>query len=370
MLHDPVTPFARSDPFTIGLEEELLLVEPGTLELAPISRSVLGSMAACPPATGEEAYAASIELRSSPSTTVAAATRQISDLRAQAIAAGATLLGVGIHPDGQLGDAELVDDERYRHVAELLRGLIRRTPECALHVHVGMPDTQTAVAVFNGLRAQLPLLQGLSANSPWWFGWDSGLASARSALVRAYPGRGIPGPLRSFDHWEELAAAVLAAGSLDDHTYLWWDVRLHPELGTVEVRELDAQSSLDEVVALGALVRALAREAAEMPLTGHEPSEALTWSAFRAARDGVEAAILDDGVVRPLRDVARAAVARLRPVARELGDEDALDGVEAILATGGGAGRQRAGFARGGMRTLLQELVEKTAAPAPRGARS
>src|SRR5262249_37514423 len=155
---------------------------------------------------------------------------------------------------------------RYRHVDGEMRGLIRRTPECALHVHVGMPDAETAVRVFNRIRSHLPLLQGLAANSPWWFGVDSGLASARGALVRAYPGRGIPRALRDVDEWEEVVAETTAAGELPDYTFLWWDVRLHPRLGTIEIRELDAQSSVDDAASLAALVRALVVEAVDSTL--------------------------------------------------------------------------------------------------------
>ena len=238
-----------------------------------------------------------------------------------------------------------------------MRGLIRRTPE-VLRVHVGMPGFETAIRVFNALRSHLPLLQGLAANSPWWFGVDSGLASARGALVREYPGRGIPRALRDAEDWVQLVEAVTAAGELRDYTFLWWDIRLHPRLGTVEVRELDAQSSLDDAAAVAALIRALALEAAEgsAPV---EPSETLAWSAFRAMRDGVDAQVLADGRQRPLRDVARETVERIRPHARELGDEAELDGVEGILRTGGGAGRRRRAF-EVGERRQLEELVQET----------
>jgi carboxylate-amine ligase len=224
-----------------------------------------------------------------------------------------------------------------------------------------MPDGDAAVQAFNALRGALPLLQGLSANSPWWFGADSGLASARWAVVRAYPGRGIPRHLNDFAEWEEVANAAVSAGGLTDVSYLWWDVRLHPVHGTVEVREMDAQSSLEHVAALAALARAVAFESIDaMPRLG-ESSEALTWSAFRAARDGISARILDGGMLRPLAEVARATAARLRPIARTLGDEDALDGVHRILAEGGGAGRQRCAHARHGLPAMLHGLVGETA---------
>jgi carboxylate-amine ligase len=354
--------FAADTPFTIGLEEELLLVEPETLGLAPVAGDVLAAMHVDEAAASHEVYAAQLELRSPPSSSANDAVEVLGALRAKAAEAGATLMGVGLHPTAAYGDAELVATDRYRRVEESMRGLIRRTPESALHVHVGMPDEETAIRAFNSVRSHLPLLQGLSANSPWWFGADSGLASARYAVVRAYPGRGIPGPLRDFAEWEAVSGAALAAGDLEDVSYLWWDVRLHPTHGTLEVRELDAQSSLEHIAALGALVRALAVEAHEAPARGALPSEALIWSAFRAARDGTSATILDDGVLRPLADVARDRVARLRSLAAGLGDDDALDGIEQILRSGCGAHRQRVAYARGGLSAMLRTLVEDTAA--------
>ena len=264
-------------------------------------------------------------------------------LRAAARSAGATLMGAGLHPVAEWGDVRLTEKERYRTLEHTMRALIRRTPECALHVHVGAPDPEGAIRILNGLRTHLPLLQGLAANSPWWFGSDSGLASARFSIVRAYPRRGIP---RFFTSWDEYAATVGAtgvAGEFDDYTFIWWDARAHPRLGTVEVRELDVQSSLEDAAALAALVHGLAVRAA-------------------ASRDGVEATILHEGGLRPLRKVARATVESVAGHARELGSADALEGVERILREGGGAARQRAAAERGGAEELLAQLVRDTEA--------
>src|SRR5207248_2730390 len=172
--------------------------------------------------------------------------------RAAAGGAGATLAGAGRHPPARPGEFELVDSPRYRDVEDAMRGLMRRSPECALHVHVGVPDAATAIGVFNRLREHLPLLAGLAANSPWWFGRDSGFASARAAQVRAYPGRGVPPPFAGYDEYLAALEAAAAGGGPDDYTLLWWAVRPPPRLGTVEVRELDAPSRGDDAAAPGA----------------------------------------------------------------------------------------------------------------------
>lgn len=349
--------------FSVGIEEELLLVDPRTLRLAPVAVEVLAAMGGPDLTAGHEAYAAQVELRSPPSRNGAEAAAALRATRAAARAAGATLMGVGLHPADDDGDSDLVDSERYRRVAAMMRGLFARTPEAALHVHVGAPDPQTAIRVFNGLRGHLPLLQGLSANSPWWFGRDSGLASARYALVRTYPGRGVPPAFADFDSYLEATERTLAAGGIDEYTLLWWDVRPHPRLGTVEVREMDVQTSVDDAAALGALVQGLAVEAAEAPPeSGSAPSEAIAMSVFCAARDGIDAAILDRGRIAPLRAVARETLDRVRPRLRELGSDAPLERIEWMLETGGGAGRQRVAHARGGMDALLDHLARETRA--------
>jgi glutamate---cysteine ligase / carboxylate-amine ligase len=351
--------FGTSEPFTLGIEEELLLVDRETRRLAPIATDVLAAMEAHERAASHEVYAASIELRSPPRLDAEDAAREVAGLRAAARNAGATLIGAGLHPAGELGDVPLVESERYRLVGGTMRGLIRRTPECALHIHVGMPDPDTAIRAFNGLRSYLPLLVALAANSPMWFGHDSGLASARFALVRSYPRRSVPRAFRDLDDYAGTIRAVAAAGDLADYTYVWWDVRLHPRLGTIELRELDAQSRIADAAAIAALVQALARHEAENR-RDPEPSEAISESSFRASRDGIEATLLDDGELRPVREIARRTVDRVAPAARELGGERALEGIDRMLGEGGGAGRQRKALAEGGMEAVLEQLVRDT----------
>jgi glutamate---cysteine ligase / carboxylate-amine ligase len=339
--------FGRGPAFAVGLEEELLLVDPTTRALRPDAEAILARLDGIPrSAIDHEAYAAELEFRSPPLPDVPTAIEALREARRTARGAGATLMGAGLHPNADLGDVVLVDNERYRRVEDLMRGLIRRTPECALHVHVAMPDPEAAVSALNGLREALPLLQALGANSPFWFGSDSGMASARAAIVRSYPGRGVP---RAFSDWADYvdtARAALAAGNLPDYTYLWWDVRLQPRLGTVEVREIDAQAALGDVAAIASLVHGIARRAVEAPVVEPTRSEALALSAFLAARDGLDTR---------LREQAGAILADLR------GDADAsLEEVDRLLREGSGADRQRSAFHHGGMEGLLDHLVGST----------
>ena len=356
--------FGTSDPLTLGLEEELLLVDPASHQLAHVAEDVLARVELPEALAAHEAFAAEIELRTPVCRTAGEALAALTEARAAARAAGATLMGVGLHPAARWGDVRMTDKPRYRALDQTMRSLIKRTPECALHVHVGAPDPDSAIDMLNGLREHLPLLQGLAANSPYWFGADSGLASARFSIVRAYPRRGVPRFYSGWDEYAETVQATGAAGEFDDYTLIWWDVRAHPRVGTVEVRELDAQSSLEDAAALAALVQALAARALDSPPDRGLPAEAIGESSFRASRDGLDATILADGALRPLREVARATAGSVAGYARELGSADALDGIERILREGGGAARQRAAAGRDGIGELLAQLVSDTEAAA------
>jgi len=347
--------FGQGKPFSVGIEEELFLVDSETGNLLPSASHVLARIGdGLVGMVGDEIFANELELRSSPAASSSEAVRELARLRREVQRSGANLLGAGLHPGARKSDAQLIDTERAKTVRAEMRGLITRTPECALHVHVGMPDAQTAVRVHNGLRSWMPLFCALAASSPYWFGEDSGLASGRRALTRPYPGRGIPDSLADFEAYEERLAEIAAAGGPDDYTLLWWDIRLHPALGTIEVREMDAQPKLDDVAAIAALIRALAcHEAASSadPL----PREAIEWSMFRAMRDGPQAEILSRGRLTSVFEAASAALALAAPYAKEVGDDEALGGLKRIIEAGSAA-RQRAAFADGQIPAVVNLL--------------
>jgi glutamate---cysteine ligase / carboxylate-amine ligase len=218
-----------------------------------------------------------------------------------------------------------------------------------------MPSPDAAVHGLMGLREALPLIGALGAASPFWFGMDSGLASARSAVIRAYPGRGVPPPLSGWDEYLETLDGIALGGGPKDHTMVWWDARLQPRLGTVELRELDVQTNLEQTAGMAALVHAVARRAAEQPPTDLAPAQALHWSSFRAVRDGLDAELLFRGRLRKARDAAQDLLGELS------GSDDALTGVERILREGGAPARQRAVHAADGMAGLLRSLADETA---------
>jgi carboxylate-amine ligase len=350
----PPDRFGEGRAFSVGLEEELLLVDPETFGLAHVAGEVLARAELPRKRLDHEAFLSEVEGRSEPAESVAGAIAQLAESRAAAGRAGATLMAAGLHPAAELFDVELVKSERYERVESQMRGLIKRTPECALHIHVGVPDTHAAVAAMNGVREHLPLLHGLGANSPFWFGADSGMASSRAAVIRAYPGRGIPPFLRSWDEYLAALDAIRAGGGPIDHTMVWWDARPQPRLGTIELREVDVQTDLESAAAIAALARAIVRTAVEEPPARALPEQALHWSSFRAARDGLDAEIYHEGRPLALREVAEQVLGRLD------GADPELEGVRKIVREGNGATRQRAAYESGGMPGLLRYLTEKT----------
>jgi carboxylate-amine ligase len=235
-------------------------------------------------------------------------------------------------------------------------------PTGGLHVHVGMPDPDTAIKAFNALRRHLPLLQALGANSPFRHGRDTGLASAREVTMRGWPRSGVPRAMRDFEDFCTSSALLSRAADVPDYTWFWWKLRPHPRLGTVEVRALDAQTSLDDLAAVVALTHCLARHAATAPPDPDPAAELLDEGAFRAARFGVDAELPGiDGTLKPVRVLLEEVLADVGDDARELGCEAELDATRRLLEGGGGAGRHRATYAIGGLGALLRDAVARTA---------
>jgi glutamate---cysteine ligase / carboxylate-amine ligase len=353
--------FGASPSLTVGVEEELLLVDDERRLVAAAERVIDDLDPAARNSVSTEIFAAQIELKTGICGDAGAAATELSDLRTAVRATGVGLLGAGIHPDDG-GESQLIQKPRYDVVKEDLASLLS-TPPSGLHVHVGMPDPETAVRVANAMRRRLPMLASLAANSPFRDGADSGLASARAAEVRAYPRFEMPREFRDYEEFLTVADQLIAAAGVDDYTYLWWDVRPHPKLGTVEVRGMDVQSTVAGNAAFGALIQALAAREVERPTVSDLQREALEESYYQATRYGLEARLMvDGGEALSAPEVATLALAEARPYAEDLGGAGSLAEIERILADGNGADRQRHAFERGGIPAVLDYLAEATAA--------
>ncbi len=362
--------FGTSDPFTLGVEEELFLVDPLTGTQTNSSGAVLEHLEAqaagedqhLPGTVERELHASQVELITGVTRDVGEAVAALRRMRGAVLETGTGLLASGTHPSAGEDDSEITDKERYERIRYLI-GDAAATPVGALHIHVGMPDTASAIRAFNGLRQELPLLQALAANSPFRHARDTGLASAREVTLRGWPRSGVPRELRDFEDFCQLAAVLSRAADVADYTWFWWKLRPHPRLGTVEVRALDVQFSLADTAALVALVHCLAKAAAEGEVAEALTSELLEEGMFRAARFGVNGELPDgDGRLRPMAELLDSALERAAPHAQELGCGAELDALPGLLRDGGEAGQQRATYELSGMEALLRELTARTAA--------
>src|SRR4051812_38943343 len=343
---------AGAAPFSLGVEEELFLVDPATGSQIDASRAVLERLGDVDGTVERELHACQVELITGVCGSAGEAARALRGLRDAVGATGAGILGAGMHPAAREGAADITDKDRYAAIRHLLGDAVA-DPTGGLHVHVGMPDAATAIRAFNALRRHLPLLQALGANSPFRHGRDTGLASAREIAMRGWPRSGVPRAMRDFEDFCGASALLSQAADVPDYTWFWWKLRPHPRLGTVEVRALDAQTSLDDLAALVALTHCLARHAATAPSEPELPPEILDEGAFRAARFGVEAELPSaDGRRRPVRAILDEVLDTVREQARELGCADELDATRRLVEQGGGAGHQRATHAIGGLGAL------------------
>jgi carboxylate-amine ligase len=312
-----------------------------------------------------ETHASVIELQTGVHTDVAGVASELGSLRVQLAAAlramGLRAASAGTYPLEPPGDARVSRAPRYSRVAESMRTLARREPTFALHVHVGVPDPEDAIRVLAVLRTAVPVLLALSANSPFSHSGETGFASTRTVIFQGFPRTGPPRRFGSYCAYVEAVDVLIASGALPDPSFLWWDVRLQPRLGTVEVRVMDAQSTISDSASLIALVQSLARAALEgdIDLAPIAP-EVLAENRFLAARDGLRARLIDPqaGRLVPVRALIGQLVDRCRPHAAALGCSEQLEQLKRLVAANG-ADRQRAAVAQSGLPALVSALAEQ-----------
>ena len=355
--------FDAPAPLTLGIEEELMLLDPETLDLLPRAAEVVE-------AAGDgrfklEMPAAQLELSLPPARTVPEAVAALAAARRDLAAAAAPvgrLAAAGAHPfAAALG--ELNPGERYAATADEYGSIARRQQVCALQVHVAIGGADRSLAVYNGLRAWLPLVAALAANAPFHEGRDTGLASIRPKIAEQLPRQGIPPAIASWEAFAEALAWGAASGAVPDARRWWWELRPHPAFGTLEVRVPDAQSTIEDAAAVIALAHGLAGWLAARHDAGEPLESADTWrleeNRWSAARRGMDAELADlrTGARVPARERLAALVAELTPVAAGLGCAEELAGVDRLGARNG-AVRQRDVAANGGPRAVAAWLAD------------
>lgn len=321
-----------SEAYTVGIEEEVMLLDPESWTLAERADEVLSATAGdLAGRRAAETHEAALELKTRPHPTVRDAVAELRELRARLVAdvapLGVAVAAAGMHPARASGVSKVSPSSRYQIIERTMRGLAHREPTFALHVHVGVPDSDSAIRLLNQLRAHLPVLLALSASSPFVRGEETGLASNRTVVFQGFPRTGLPRRFHAYCDWVSTVEMLLRSGAIPEPTFLWWDIRPQPPLGTVEVRIMDAQPQVESTAALCALVQALARLEVEDGFASPalvEATEVLHENRFLAVRDGARAELIDPArstlvpvaeLVRELLDAAHPHAVALDAVA-------------------------------------------------------
>jgi carboxylate-amine ligase len=359
-------------PFTIGVEEELMILDAEGFDLAQKIDAILDAVPE--ERAGQvkpELMQSVLEVATEPCPDVRTAGEQLAVLRGE-VAGIAERLGLvigasGTHPFARWEDQSIVELDRYQELVSELGYVARQELIFGTHVHVAISGPNKAIYVADGIRRYIPLLLGLSSNSPFWRGEATGMMSSRTPVFRAFPRVGVPPHYGSWEIYSRRVELMMECGAIDDYTYLWWDVRPHPRLGTVETRVFDQQTRLDHTLALTALTAALAHRLStlfdrEEPMVEY-PTELIDDNKVRAAIHGIEGRLMDfrEGHQEPARDMVRRMLDELAEHAQELGCEDELAGVEDLIADGTGARRQLRIYEQNGdVRGLVREMADHT----------
>lgn len=247
--------------YTLGIEEELMILDAESLELSNSIEAILES--APEGDVKPELMESVLEVATSPCANTAEAGAELIGLRKQVIqlahAKGLAIGSAGTHPFAMWEDQRIVARPRYRDLVSALRFVARQEIIFGVHVHVGIDDPEKAIHVANGMRVHIPVLLALSANSPFWQGRDAGMASTRTPLFGAFPRTGLPPFLADYGEWIDAVNLLVGSEAIPDPTFLWWDLRPQPRFGTLELRIMDAQTRTEDTAALVALSPALAR---------------------------------------------------------------------------------------------------------------
>lgn len=337
---------AFAEPYTVGVEEEVMLLNAADFSLAESSEKVLRRLSGELYAhSSQETHASVMELVTGIHSDVAGAVQELAALRAQldreVRAMGLIAASLGTYPLTYSGETRVSGAARYEIVGKSMRMLARREPTLALHVHIGIPDPEDAIRVLNGLRRAVPVLLALSANSPYIQGRDTGFASARTVIFQGFPRTGTARQFLDYEDYVRTVDTLISSGALPDPSFLWWDVRLQPTLGTVEFRVMDAQTTVADTGALVALVRSFARLALEGEPADTPGPEILAENRFLAARDGLDARLIDarKRALVPVKALLDVELERCHECARPMSAVE-LERVRR-LAAANGAERQR-----------------------------
>jgi carboxylate-amine ligase len=346
--------YGQSDPYTLGVEEEYMLLDGETFDLVQHIDTVLADVSGheLEPRINAELMQSVLEVATPVCHTPADVETQLRALRTYvcevARGRGMRVGSAGTHPFSLFERQRITAKDRYRALVDQMQYIARRELIFGLHVHVAVDNPEKAIQVVNGLIVHLPELVALSASSPFWRGEPTGLHSSRHMVFAAFPRSGPPPRFKDYADYAEVVGHLERTGVIADYTHIWWDIRLHPRLGTIEIRICDAVTSLDDVIAITAYCQALVKHYSELYDAGNEiPSFhriLTTENKWLAARYGLEAPVMDLQTGKrnraPVAHSIRRTLKVIAPHARELGAESELSRVEEIVVRGNSADRQ------------------------------
>jgi glutamate---cysteine ligase / carboxylate-amine ligase len=372
--------FGATPPYTLGVEEEYMLLDPESFDLVQHVDTVLTAVREneMVERIGPELMQSVVEISTPVCHTAGDIERELRRLRAYVteVARGQELRvgSAGTHPFSLFERQRITARDRYRNLVDQLQYVARRELIFGLHIHVAVDEQEKAIGVMSALLVHLAELLALSGNSPFWRGEATGLSSSRQMVFAAFPRSGPPPRFRDYADYAEVVGQLEKTGCIADYTHIWWDIRPHPRFGTIEIRVMDAISRLEETVALTAYVQALVKYYSERMDAGRElPSYhriLTTENKWLAARYGLEAPVMDLATGRrnrvPVAQLIRRTLREIEPHARELGSERELDGIRDILGRGNGADRQLRVFnANRDIVEVVREIADATEAALP-----
>jgi glutamate---cysteine ligase / carboxylate-amine ligase len=355
---------------TLGVEWELQLIDAHTRALRQDAREVLAALPELAAGNGTpklryELMQSTIELATGICSTVAEAKEDlagsIAQLQRVTSARDMMLTCAGTHPFSNWRDAKMAPVQRYAELVEQMQWLVRRIQLFSVQVHVGLADGSRAIPIINALSRYLPHFLALTASSPYWNGEDTGLASIRAVIFGELPTAGPPHRLSDWKEFEDYMDTLLRAGTIRSIKEVWWDIRPHPDFGTIEIRICDGVPTLREIGMVAALSQCLVQQFSLQIDRGYQLPSPATWvvrdNKWRATRYGLDAIVItdDSGATAPMRDELYELVRELEPIADRLGCGSELGVVSEVLDQGASYERQRAVIADGG---ALTEVVD------------
>jgi carboxylate-amine ligase len=352
--------FNASERASLGVEVELEIVDGSSRELVSAASEILDEVGggAEHPKAKHELFESTIEIITGVCTTVSEAKADLQatldELHVATAKRGLALMCSGTHPFSSWRDQTVSPNPRYARLIDEMGWMAQRLQIFGVHFHVGVRSAEKSIAIANALSLYIPHFLALSASSPYWDGLDTGLASSRSKVFEGLPTAGLPEPIESWDDFESFMETLVSAEAISTIREVWWDIRPHPDFGTVELRMCDGLPTLGEVSALAALAQCLVESFDARIDAGGVPPVPREWivrqNKWRAARYGLDAELIvdDTGKRRHVRDLVADLVADLEPTSERLGCAAELASLRRTLESGSSAHRQRSVVAAGG----------------------